>query len=826
MNNLRLAVRLLVKSPGFTALVIFTLALGIGANASIFSLVNRTCLRALPYPDPQQLVYISERSNQYSEMSVSYPNFMDWRAAQDVFSGLAIYRTDGAKLKTAGAAEQVTVAQTSWDFFPVMRLHAATGRDMRPEDDRPGAAPVAWLTHASWHRFFHGQADLVGRTVLFDGVATTIAGILPAGFRFYRHADLYVPIEPLVDRQFMRERSSHNGAAVVGRLKPGVTLEAARAQLFAIGQRLERDHPQSNAGISVAVRPLRERLQGNSTANLYLLLAAVGMVLLIACVNVANMLLARSFARGREMAIRTALGATRRDLFRQLLTESLLLAIGGGILGLLIGRWGYDFVARLAPSEMRELIRGAGSFDYGVWLFIGGVTLVTGIGFGLAPAWQLSHSNPNDALKNTRPIVRTLLGRFHLADALVLLQVSLAVMLLVGAGLLIRSLQRLNTVPTGLQPDRVLTLRVATPPGFAMTRDPSAFIRHHEAVLENLRPLEQIRSAAFASSLPYTRNMSSNWFFRPDRPLPEPSKFPSANLHVVTPEYFTTLGIPLLRGAIFDGHEPPAPIPPGEGLTMAALPKIYSGFVVSAVVSLKMADQFWPNEDPIGKTFQLGKPDMKLPVMKIIGVVGNTTQFGAERGEQVEYYTLLRQWPAAMTLHLAVRTHQEPSGVVATLRRAIREMLPDEPIFDVELMSSRISNSSSDRRFNMGLFAFFAATALLLAAVGIYGVLACLVGQRTRDIGIRMALGAQRSDVFQNVIGRGLKLVVPGLGVGLVAAWAGSRALQSQLFGISAADVLTYTVSGLLLLIAALLACALPARRAVNVNPIEALRTE
>ncbi len=826
MNNLRLALRLLGKSPAFTALVVFTLALGIGANTAIFSLVDNTCLRALPYPDAGRLVHVTEHSSQYSDMSVSYPNFTDWRAGQDTFSGLAIYKTEGAKLRTPDTAEQITVANVSQDFFSVLGVHVTNGRDLRPEDDRVGAAPVVWLTYASWQRYFHGQPDLVGHTVMLDDVATTVAGILPADFRFHRYADAYVPIEPIVDRQFMRERANHAGTNVVGRLKPGATLESARAQLVAIGQRLEKQFPQSNAGISVAVIPLRDRLEGDATTGLYLLLAAVAMVLLIACVNVANMLLARSFARSREMAIRTALGATRSDLIRQLLTESLLLAAGGGVLGMLAGRWGYEFVSRLAPWEMRELIRGSGGFDYTVWLFIAGLTLLTGIAFGLAPAWQLSHANPNDALKKTRPVVRTFFGRFHLADALVFVQVALAVILLVGAGLLIRSLQRLASVPTGLQPERVLTLRVSTPPAKALTSDVDAFIRHHETVLEKVRALPGIESAAFGSSLPFTWDTSSNGFFRPDRPLPLPGKFPSANLHVVTLDYFKTMGIPLQRGALFNGHELRAPLPSGQPITLQMVAKVYADFIVDAVISRKMAEQFWPGEDPIGKTFQLGNADLKLTRMKIVGVVGNTTQVGAERGEQVEYYTLLSQWPATISLHLIVHTRQDPLGAVASLRQAIHEVVPDEPIFDVELMSARIANFSSDRRFSMGLFSFFAGTALLLATVGIYGVLACLVGQRTREIGIRMALGAQRSDVLRDVIGRGLAVAVPGVLVGLVVAWAGSRALQSQLFGITGADLPAYLVSGLLLLVAALVACALPAQRAAKVNPVEALRSE
>ncbi|HVU32630.1 MAG TPA: ABC transporter permease [Opitutaceae bacterium] len=826
MNDFRLALRLFAKSPGFTALVIFTLALGIGANAAIFSLVDGACLRALPYPDSDRLVSVSEHSGQYSDMSVSYPNFLDWRAGQSAFSGLAIFRPIGVKLKTSDSAEQVTVIDVSQDFFSVLGVHAAIGRDLRPDDDRVGAAPVGWLTHAAWQRFFHGAPDLVGRTIVLDGVATTVAGILPAEFKFYRYADVFIPIEPIVDAQFMRQRENHNNTSVVGRLKPGFTVEQARAQLTGIAQRLEREYPRADAGIGVKVLPLRDRLEGDATTGLYLLLGAVGMVLLIACVNVANMLLARSFGRAREMAIRTALGATRRDLVRQLLTESLLLAAAGGILGGVLAQWGYAFVSRLAPWEMQQFMGGAGGVNATVVLFIAGVTLLTGIGFGLAPAWQLSHANPNDALKNTRPVVRTLFGRFHLSDLLVFVQVCLAVMLLVGAGLLIRSLQRLTSVSTGLQPDHVLTLRVGTPPDAAMTRDPSAFIRFHEHLLEKVQALGEVRSAAFVSSLPYTWNTSSNWFFRPDRPAPLPGKNPTSNLHVVTPDYFRVMGIPLVAGALFDGHEPLAPLPPGKPIDMKSLPGLYAGFPISAVISRKMADQYWPGENPVGKTFVIGAPDMALATMKIIGVVGNTTQTGAERGEPCEYYTLLTQWPATMSLHLAVRTKGEPVATVASVRRLVHEVVPDEPIFDVKLMTDRIADFSSDRRFQMDLFAFFAATALLLAGIGVYGVLACLVGQRTRDIGIRMALGAQRSDVLRNVMGRGLALVVPGVGLGLVIAWAGSRVLQSQLFGITGTYAPAYALSGILLLIAAVVACALPARRAANVNPVEALRTD
>lgn len=826
MKDLRFALRLLAKSPGFTAIVVLTLALGIGANAAIFSLVNTTFLRALPYPEPDRLVYVSEQSEQWSDMSVSFPNFEDWHASQDVFSALAIYRTDGSKLQTRDSAEQISLVQVSADFFAAVGLHAAQGRDLNADDDRTGAAPVLWLTHAAWQRFFGGAPDLVGQTVLLDGQPTSVAGILPVGFRFHRNADLFVPIGPFVDRQFMRDRENHNGTHVIGRLKTGVTFAAAGAQMTAIAQRLQQEYPKINAGIGITLTPLRERMAGGARTNLLLLLGAVGMVLLIACVNVANMLLARSFSRAREMAIRTALGATRRDLIRQLLAESLVLAAVGGFVGAILGTWGYDFATQLVPWEMRAVMAGTGGVDRGVLLFIVGLTLVTGVAFGLAPAWQLSHANPNDALKHTKPAMRTLFGRIRLADALVVGQVALALMLLIGAGLMIRSLARLSQVDSGLQPDRVLTLRVAAPPTVEFSHHPGAFIAYHERLVAAIAALPEVETAACGSALPFSWNTSTNPFFRTDQPVPEPGKFPSSNSHVVTPEYFRALGIPLVRGRTFDGHEPAPVLPDGEPLSMASLPRIYAGFTVSCVISQRMADQFWPAEDPVGKQFQFGFPDMHLPVATIIGVVGSTTQTGLDRGEPPEFYFLLKQFPASWYLHLIVRTKAEPTGVLASIRTAVRAVAPDEPIYDVELLSTRIANFSSDRRFNMGLFTFFAGTALLLAVVGIYGVLACVVGQRTRDIGIRMALGAQRADVVRDVVRRGLALAVPGTLLGLAGAWIFSRLLESQLFGISGNDLPTYLAGAAVLVLAALVACAVPARRATKVNPIEALRTE
>lgn len=631
MNNLRLGLRLFVKAPAFSALIVLTLALGLGANTAIFNLMAAICLRPLPYPASDRLVAVSERSLDGGDMSVSYPNFLDWRAQQTAFSGLAIFRSDSGKLVTPDGAERITVMQVSQGFFDVLGYHVAAGRNLRPDDDRPTAAPVVWLTHASWQRYFHGAPDIVGRSVLLEGEAVSVAGVLPPEFRFHRRADVFVPIEPKVERLFMLRRENHNGTAVIGRLKEGVTVEVAAGQLAGIGERLAKEYPKSNANARVAAIPLRERLQGKSTTTIFLLLGAVGMVLLIACVNVANMLLARSFSRRREMAIRAALGASRRNLFGQLLAESLWYAVAGGVLAIGIAWYGYEFVARLAPWQMQELIKGAGRFDGWAWLFMAVATLVTGVAFGLAPAWQLSHSDPYDAMKNTRRAVRTSFGRVHLTDLLVVVQVALAVMLLVGAMLLIQSLYRVSAAVTGLHPERVLTLQVAIPPAAAMSRDPIAFVRHHEAVLTKIQSLGEVETAAFCSSLPYTWDYSSNTFFRPDRPLPEVGKFPSTNMHIVTADYFRTMGIPLVRGALFTGQERRTPLPAGQPINLDALPKQYAGFTVDVVISRKMADQYWPGEDPVGKSLQLGQPEQKFPAMRPSGR-GGLDSCGRARG--------------------------------------------------------------------------------------------------------------------------------------------------------------------------------------------------
>ena len=825
-QDIKYGTRLLAKNAGFTAIVVLTLSLGIGANTALFTVINTTFLRALPYPEPDRLVFLSERSGSFDDMSVSYPDFLDWQKQQDVLASLALFNVEGGKLKTLEGAEQVSVGLVSADFFRVLGVHAVLGRDLSAEDDRPKATPVVWLTNEAWKRWFAGDAGLVGRTVWLEGRTISVAGILPPSFRFIREADVYLPLAPLAEERFMMMREQHSGSHAIGRLKEGVTLDAARAEFTAIGQRLQREYPKANAGVGVYLTTVQNRIAGSARTQLLLLLGAVAAVLLIVCVNVANMLLARSLAREREMAIRTALGASRARLVRQVLVESLLLAVAGGSCGVVLGWWGCGFLHRLVPWEVQNLVGRSVGPDLRVLLFVASVTLLTGIGFGLVPAWQLSHANPNDAIKNTRHGLRTAFGRFRLGDLLVGVQVALAVVLVIGAGLLIRSLQRLSQVPPGFKVERLLSLRVSAPPITQFSTDPFGSVRYHERILEAVRSLPEVEAAAFTTSAPFTWSVSTMAFHREGVPIPEPGQFPSANSHFVTVDYFRTMGIPLLRGRVFDGREPQPDIPQGSPLTPESMSTTYKGLDLDCVISQRMAERFWPGEDPIGRRFRLGFPDMQLPWARIIGVVGNTTQQGLDRGEEAEFYLPHRQVPLPIPMHLFARTRMDPSAAIASVRTAIRSVAKDEPIFDVKGMAERVASFSDGRRFNMGLYTVFGATALLLATIGIYGVLAFSVTQRTREVGIRMALGARQSDVLRRVLGRGLVLVACGAALGLCAAWALSRVLQSQLFGVTATDPVTYITGLGVLLLIAFVAAWLPACRAARIDPMEALRCE
>ena len=824
--SLPLIFRQFAKSPGFTAVAVLTLALGIGANTAFFSVINNTLLRPLPYPNQERIVQLDEMSANFSQMSVSYPNFCDWQQQQDVFSFLALYDTNSGRLKTPDVSEQVSLGFITSEFFSTLGVSLLQGQLPTADNDKEGSTPVAWLTYATWQKRFHGATDLIGKSILLDNRDVVIAGILPASFRFVRNVDVFVPLAPYAKEIFMTLRANHNGAIALGLLKPGITLAAAQKRLDTIAERLQHEYPADNGGIGIRADLLRDSISSDSRTNLLLLCGAVGMVLLIACVNLANMLLARSFSRLREMAIRTALGATRAQLIRQLFAENLALAALGGAAGLLLGLWGYGFIERLIPWNVRPLVEGIGSLDYRVLGFTILATFVTGLGFGLAPAWQLSQANPNDALKQTPRIVNTRWGRWHLRDILVGIQVALALVLLVGASLLIRSIQSLLSVDPGIRPAQVLTLHVAPPPLSEFQKDPYSVSTFHQRAIDAVRAIPGVENVAVASTLPFSWHNSSMVFYVEGRPLPEQGKFPSFSNHVISAEYFRTMGIPLVRGRVFDGHELQPRFPPGIPFAPENLPVLYKDVTFQGVVSKSMAEKFWPGEDAIGKRFRLGFPNMGLPWVEIIGIVGDVAQHGLDQGPQPEFYLSQQQFGVPNFVHLVLRTATDPSSIATAVRAALSREFPDNPVTDIRPMTELLDEHVSDRKFNLRLFVFFAGTALLLAVIGLYGVLAFVVGQRTREIGIRMALGANRVDLLGDILTRGLWLVLPGLALGGITAWLASRFLQSQLYAISRSDPMSYLVAAGLLLAAAVVACLLPARRATKVNPIEALRAE
>jgi len=827
LTDLRYAFRALAKTPGFSAIAILTLALGIGANTAFFSVINQTLLRPLPYPNQDRIVQIDEVSANFNRMSVSYPNFLDWQQQQDVFSSLALYNANvSGRLKTPDSTEHVSLGLITSEFFSTLGVSVLQGQLPTAENDKEGSTPVAWLSYATWQKRFHGAPDLVGKSVLLDDRAVVIAGILPASFRFTRNVDVFLPLAPCAKENFMTMRENHNGAHALGLLKPGITLAAVQQRLDTIAERLQREYPAADGGIGIRAELLRDSLSSDSRTNLLLLCGAVGMVLLIACVNLANMLLARSFSRLREMAIRTALGATRGQLIRQLLVENLVLAMLGGAAGLLLGLWGYGFIERLVPGGMRPLAEGTGSLDYRVLVFTLLATFLTGIGFGLAPAWQLSHCNPNDALKQTPRIVNTRWGRWHVRDILVGVQVALALVLLVGASLLIRSIQSLLSVDPGIRPAQVLTIHVEPPPLSGFQKDPLSLARFHQRTIDAVRNLPGIESAATGSSLPFSWSSSSTMFYLEGRSLPEQGKFPTASNHSISPEYFQTMGIPLLRGRVFDGHEIEPKFPAGIPFSPENLPVLYKDVTFQGLISKSMAEQFWPGEDPIGKRFRLGYPHMGLPFVEIIGIVGDVAQKGLEQGPTAEFYLSQRQFGIPNDTHLIVRTTTEPSSLATAVRAALNREFPDNPVTSIHPMTELLDEHISDRKFNLRLFVFFAGTALLLALIGLYGVLAFVVGQRTREIGIRMALGARQNDILRDILRRGLLLVLPGLLLGGAVAWGTSRFLQSQLYAITQNDPVSYAIAAGLLLLATVAASWLPARRAAQVDPVIALRSE
>ena len=804
LQDLRFARRVLAKSPGFTAIAALTLALGIGANTAIFSVVNGVLLRQLPYGDPDGLVMLWQTKERTDRGSFSPADYLDVARDSRSFAGLAGFTSRDYNLIGEGVPERIDGLSVSGSFFDVLGVKARWGTGFTHGPEGAGAEVV--LADGLWQRRFGGDPAVVGKTVKLSGDAYTVVGVLPAGFRFAPEhaADVFVrgkediPAPPTpMDEDVKTVRGLH-WFGVIGRLAPGVSLASARAEVDGIGRRLSAAYPDSNASRNLLTVLMHEELVGNLRPALLTLLAAVGLVLLIACTNVANLLLARTLARGRELAIRSTLGAGPFRLLRQLLAESFLLALVGGGLGLLLGYWGVAALVRLAPPDLAGIADLV--LDGRVLAFTAAVSVASVFAFGLVPAWLLSRPSSQEALKEGG---RTTAGRRTgvLRSLLVVAETALALVLLVGAGLLVRSFVALQAVDPGFDPDGLLTFRVAVPQ--SKYAEPAQVAAFYSQALDRLRALPGVESAGAVLTLPFSGSAAALTFSVEGRPDPPAGEENVAGFQVASADYFATLRIPLVAGR-------------------ALLPGDAQGGQQVVVINQAMAHRYFPDEDPVGRRFTFGDAT-EAKWMTIVGVVGDVRHFALDQPVRPEAYVPFTQdpWPFAT---FALRTHGDPMALGEATRRAILEVDKEQPVSDLRPMTDYLAQSVAQRRFVMTLIAIFAALAAALAALGIYGVIAYAVTQRTHEIGIRMALGAGKRMVLGDVLGRGMALAGIGVAIGAAAAFAATRLVASQLYGVGAADPATYVGVSLLLGGVALLASLLPARRAARVEPMVALR--
>jgi predicted permease len=799
---------MLAKNPGFTAIAILTLALGIGANTAIFSVVNGVMLNPLPYPQPERLVSMYRKVFGFEHGSVPYLSFQDWQKQNRTTLAMGAYRDDNYNLTGMGEAERVPVGQVSADFFPVLGEKPILGRLFTSDDDRPGASPVIVLGEGFWKRKFGGAPDVLGKTLMLNGTGYTVVGVIRDNFKIFVDGQVYVPIGQWNDPSF-RDRTISMGMDVVARLRPGVTVAQAQADMESVAQQQAIDFPKSNGGMGITTIPLLQDLVGNRKPILWILLGAVGFVLLIACVNVANLLLARSTARARELAVRLALGATQRRIIRQLLTESILVALAGGALGLAIAAWGTAAMLKLLPEALPRMDEIG--VDGRVLAFTLGASLLAGILFGLAPALKISRADVQTTLKEGgRSVVRT---RNRAQGVLVVAEIAMALVLLVGAGLMIRSVAQLWRVNPGFEPRNAVNFSIALAPdkisGAAKIR------AAYRELLNGLESTPGVEAASLlAGSLPLKGGDSDFPFWLEGQPKPATeSQMSLALWYATSPSYLKAMGIPLLRGRYLteQDNETSPPV---------------------MVIDEEFTKQYFGGQNPIGKRVNV---DMVNVSPEIVGVVGHVKHWGLDESTRpihAEMYLPLMQMddkflPLVVNgAQVIVRTKGAPASVLPAIREAVAKVDSRQVMYDARTMDEIVTRSVRAQRFSMILLASFAVLALLLASIGIYGVISYLVGQRVNEIGIRMALGAQRKDILRMIVGEGARLALVGAGIGLVAALGITRIMASQLYGVSATDPLTYAGVATILVGVALFACYIPARRAMGVDPMVALRYE
>jgi putative ABC transport system permease protein len=796
-QDIRYGFRMLARKPGFTAVAVLTLALGIGANTAIFSVVNAVVLQPLSYPESNRLVQLWERNDaaDLSYFAVSVPHYFAWKERAKTLNDMGAFREDGFNLTIESEAVRVEGARVTASLLPVLGVEPARGRNFLPEEEWSGDEHMVILTEGFWRRRFGADSNLLGQTIILDGAAHTVVGIMPTGFVFPVQEQVEVMI--LYGLNPSQAKEGEHFLRVVARLKPGVALDQARAEMATIADQLGRDSTGRYSGWTVQIESLYNSTVWQVQEPLLILLGAVALVLLIACVNVANLLLARSTTRNKEMAIRTALGAGRFRLIRQLLIESVLLAVVSGAAGLLLAWWGVDALLALLPSGLPR--QGEIGMDAQVFGFAFAVSLLTGVLSGLGPALHRSRTDLQEALKEGG---RTLAsgGKFPIRSFLVVGELALALVLLVGAGLLVQTFLHLQKVEPGFNPTNTLAMEVT--PLQSKYPGPEQRVLFFRELLDRCRALPGVESAAAVHVLPLAGG-SANSLFIEGRPAPPRGKTPMVSIRAISDDYFNTLGVPLMSGRFLTEREA-------------------WGNPRSVIVNQAMARRYWPDEEPVGKRIGWNP---KGPWLEIVGIVGDVKETGLAEEVQPAVYVpyLSASFP---TMQLLVRTATDPLSLVDSIRRQAQLMDKNQAIAGFMTLEQFLSGVTAQPRFSALLFGLFAAVALLLAAVGIYGVVSFSVARRTHEIGIRMALGACPLDVLRLVVMQGMRLVLIGVVLGALGAYALGRVVSSLLFGVSPTDPGTFAAMALLLGVVALLACYLPARRATTVDPMVALRYE
>jgi putative ABC transport system permease protein len=808
LQDMRYGLRMLRKSPGFTVVALLTLALGIGANTAIFSVVYGVLLRPLPYQDPSRLIVLHETTPRVGTVSVSYANFLDWRAQSRAFSKMAAVSSVAFNLAGLGSGldqpENISGAAVSSDFLPMLGVRPMLGRNFDATQDQAGTASVALLSYQLWQSHFGGALNVLGGTVALDGRSFTIIGVLPPDFRWTEQIDLLEPIGVKANDPDFNDRGDRGDMVVLGRLAPGISFAQARAEMEGIAARLAQAYPGANDQFGVELQPIRDVFVSDLRPAVLVLFGAAVFVLLIACANVANLFLMRGASRTKEIALRIAMGASRNRIIYQILVESFVLASLGGLLSLALAFAGIRGMARLIPVSM--LAGASVNLNGPVLLFAAGVVVLCTFVFGLAPASHSTRPDVQSELKESGRAMSASVGQGRMRRALAIAEVSLALILLVGAGLMMKSLYRLLSVDPGIRPDRVLTMNMSLRTA-QYGKDP-ARINFWQRVLASVSELPGVEAAALGTNVPLADDHSRTDITLEGMALPKPGSFPHPDTHSVSPAYASTLGIPLLRGREFTDAD------------TETAPQV-------AMINTTLAQQFFGHEDPIGKRLMFGHPSANHPPkwIIIVGVAGDTKLYGLANPARLEVYVPFRQ-SASSHMTLVVKSGTEPAALTSAIRYAIASIDKEQPIFGIATMQQLVNDSVSTRRITLILLGVFGALALVLGAIGIYGVIAYSVAQRTHEIGIRMALGARRGDVVRMILAQGAKIASAGVVIGVIASFGLTRLMANLLFSVSPADPATFAAVAVVLLLVALLASYVPARRTLRVDPMIALRHE